>query len=367
MSYRDTIVRVDIGAIARNVSRLREAVGGTPLLAVVKADAYGHGLIPVARAALENGAAMLGVAIPEEGEALREAGVGAPVLVLGGVNDKGAEASVRFGLVQTVYDEDGVRRLAAACEKQGRAVSVHLKIDTGMGRIGARNENEIARVLAALDDCPAVRLTGAFTHFADADGAGEGYSLDQLRRFHALTARLPRGIVRHAAASAAMLRFPQARLDMVRAGIVMYGCETEHTPPVALEPALEWLSEITYVKTLAAGQSVSYGRTFTADADMRVATVAVGYGDGYHRALSGRGFMLAGGRRCRILGRVCMDQTMIDVTDVPDAREGAPVVLIGKQGDERITAGELAAWAGTISYEMLLAPTARVPKEYINT
>ncbi len=367
MRYRDTFVRVNLGAIARNVVTLRQAVGGTPLLAVVKADAYGHGLVPVARTALESGAVMLGVAIPEEGQALREAGISSPILVLGGVNGKGAFASVKFDLIQTVYDAEGVYRLQTACTEQGKTVSVHLKLDTGMGRIGARNADEIEKVLMALKECPAVRLTGAFTHFSDADGATEDYSLMQLRQFEALSSLLPSGIIRHAAASAAMLRFQKARFDMVRAGIVMYGCKADNVPPVALEPALEWLSEVTYVKRLQKGQAVSYGRTFTADKDMRVATVAVGYGDGYHRALSGKGFVLIGGKRCAILGRVCMDQIIVDVTNVPAAKEGSPVVLIGKQGDEEITAEELAQWAETISYEMLLAPTARVPKEYINT
>lgn len=367
MRYRDTFVRVNLGAIARNVRALREAVGGTELLAVVKADAYGHGLVPVAKTALESGAGMLGVAIPEEGRILRKAGVTAPILVLGGVNARGAAASVMYRLIQTVYDEEGVRRLQDACEAQGASVSVHLKIDTGMGRIGARTEEEIACVLTALKSCPSVRLTGAFTHFADADGANEDFSRAQMRRFHALSSLLPGGLLLHAAASAAMLRFPEARLNMVRAGIVMYGCETENTPQLTTEPALEWLSEITYVKTLEKGQSVSYGRTFMADRTMRVATVAVGYGDGYHRALSGIGCVLIDGKRCKILGRVCMDQIIVDVSDAVNAREGSPVVLIGRQGGEEITAGELAGWAETISYEMLLAPTARVPKEYINT
>ena len=190
MRYRETFVRVDLGAIGRNLRALKAFVG-TPLLAVVKADAYGHGLIPVARTAVAEGVKMLGVAIPEEGETLRGAGIDCPILVLGGVNARGAEASVRLGLTETVYDAEGVRQLQKACERLQKPVSVHIKLDTGMGRIGARNEKEIGRVLSALEMSPLVRLTGAFTHFADADGVGEAYSREQLSRFETLLDFLP--------------------------------------------------------------------------------------------------------------------------------------------------------------------------------
>ena len=368
MQYRRTYIQVDLGAIAANMEALKKAVAPTPhTMAVVKANAYGHGLVPVANTALMHGADWLGVAIPEEGQALREAGVTAPILVLGAVNETGAEASVRFRLTQTVFDEARVRMLEKEAARQGAEARVHLKIDSGMGRIGVRTEEELRSVLYALEACPHVRLTGVFTHFADADGASDDYSLSQIARFDALRALLPPGILVHAAASAASLKYPQARYDMTRQGISLYGC-----PPIPdapkLAPALSWHTEVAYVKALPAGACVSYGCTFTAEKDMLAATLPVGYGDGYHRALSGKAQVLVGGVRCPVLGRVCMDQTMVDVTNVPkdQLRLGAPVVLLGRQGREQITADEVAAWAGTISYEILLSVTARVPAKYIN-
>ena len=234
-----------------------------------------------------------------------------------------------------------------------------------MGRIGARNAAEVQDVLSALEDEPLVHLTGAFTHFADADGADAAFTQEQFQRFEALTALLPRGIVRHAANSAAIHRYAATHLDMVRMGISMYGYAPvpESLP---LLPVMRWYTEVTYVKELSAGDTVSYGRTFRADKPMRVATVAVGYGDGYHRAISGRGAVLIGGKRAPILGRVCMDQLMADVTHIPGVKAGDQVVLLGEQGGERITAEELASWAGTISYEVLLAPTSRVPRVWLH-
>ena len=367
MRYRETFVQVDLGAIAANTRTLKAAIAPTPhMMAVVKANAYGHGAVPVAKTALKNGADFLGVAIPEEGEALRRAGVSAPILVLGGVNAWGAEASVRFGLTQAVFDPERVRMLESAAARQEKTVSVHLKCDTGMGRIGVRTEDELKRVLQEIEASPHVRLTGAFTHFADADGPDEAYSLGQIAAFEKLLALLPKDILIHAAASAAGLRYPQARYQMVRQGISLYGCPPLPDAPKLL-PALSWHTEVAYVKTIPAGTCVSYGRTFMADKETRVATLPVGYGDGYHRAMSGKAFVLIGGVRCPVLGRVCMDQMMADVTNVPPEKcgLGAPAVLLGRQGDEEITADELASWAGTISYEMLLAITARVPVEYI--
>ena len=366
MQYRGTYIRVDLSAIADNTRALRAFVFPTPhMMAVVKANAYGHGLIPVAETALNNGADYLGVAIPEEGETLRKAGVRAPILVLGAVNRRGAEASAAFGLTQAVFDRERVRMLEDAAARLGVTAEAHLKCDTGMGRIGVRTVEEARDVLAEIERSPHVRLTGAFTHFANADGVSDAYSLEQIRAFEALRALLPRGITVHAAASAAAVRYPQARYDMVRQGISLYGCAPVEGGP-ALRPALSWHTEIAYVKTLPAGACVSYGCTYRTERITRAATLPVGYGDGYHRALSGKARVLVGGRRCPVIGRVCMDQIMADVTDVPEnaCRIGAPVVLLGRQGSEEITAQELASWAGTISYEMLLAATARVPILY---
>ena len=366
MQYRNTYIRVDISAVGRNTAALKHAVSPAKMLAVVKANAYGHGSVQTAQTVLKNGAEYLGVAIPEEGETLRLAGITAPILVLGSVNAAGAEASVRLGLTQTVFDPERVEMLERAAARQGKEALVHLKCDTGMGRIGVRDEKELRAVLDKIAACPHVRLTGAFTHFADADGAGEEYTRLQIARFEKMRKLLPAGILIHASASAAAARYPEARYDMVREGISLYGC-----PPVEqeikLEPALSWHTEIACVKAIAPGECVSYGCTFRARKETRVATLPVGYGDGYHRALSERAQVLIAGKRCPVIGRVCMDQTMVDVTGLApnETAVGAPVVLLGKQDEDEITAGQLASWAGTISYEMLLAATARVPIIYV--
>ena len=364
MQYRKNQRVVDLQAIRDNVRALKGAVGeSVQVMAVVKADAYGHGMIKVAQASLKAGATYLGVATPDEGIQLREDGIKAPILIFGALSKDGAEAAVRYELTQTVCRAEMIEWLYEECRLQGKEAFVHLKVDSGMGRIGVRTVEEAQSILNALKKCPGVKLTGAFTHFADADGEMEAFTLKQLKIFEDISRILPGSILRHAANSAATLRYPQTHFDMVRPGIAMYGC-----PPVKtvmpLRPAQRWVTEIVHVKEIEPGDTVSYGRTFTARHPMCVATIPVGYGDGYHRMLSNRGKVLVGGRLAPILGRVCMDQTMVDVTDIPEAVIGAEVVLLGRQGENEITPDQLGAWAGTISYEVLLAPTMRVPRSY---
>ena len=364
--YRVNRRVIDLSAIRDNVAAVRRAVGPAPeIMAVVKADAYGHGSVQVAREALKAGASRLAVAIPEEGRELRRAGVAAPILVLGPATPSCALGAAEYGLAQTVCSPEMVEWMEDAAVKAGREVQVHLKLDTGMNRIGARTPEEVGAVLNALSRCPHVRLTGAFTHFADADGESDAFTKQQFHRFEKLCAFLPKGITLHAANSAAVHRMDFAWLDMVRLGISLYGC-----PPVAsqipLRPAMRWETEVTFVKDIQPGDTVSYGRAFKAKSVMRVATIAAGYGDGYPRAVSGRGCVLAGGRRAPILGRICMDQLMADVTDIPNVRAGDQAVLLGRQGNEEITANELAAWAGTISYEILMGTSSRVTRVYEN-
>lgn len=366
MYYRKNERVVDLDAIRGNMRAIRAAVGNDlQVMAVVKADAYGHGILQVSRAALEAGASFLGVALPEEGETLRKGGIDAPVLILGPATREGAGACVRYELTQTVCSPDMVGFIQEECLRQGRDASVHLKVDTGMNRIGVRNERELRAVLEALEHSPQVRLTGAFTHFADADGNDSSFTEKQLADFQKMAVLLPRNILLHASNSAAIARFPKARFQMVRAGIALYGCPPVPTD-IPLRPAMRWTTAISYLKEIGRGDTVSYGRTFTADKLMRVATLPVGYGDGYHRALSGTGKVLIRSCYAPILGRVCMDQTVVDVTDIPEAALGDEAVLIGSQGDKTITADQLGAWAGTISYEVLLAPTARVPRRFIH-
>ena len=367
---RYNMCEIDLDAIRNNVRVMREkTAGGAQFLAVVKANGYGHGAVPVALAALEAGASMLAVAIPEEGVELREAGIDAPILVLGGVEEGAAQAIAQHDLTQTVFDESRIRALSAAGEALGKTVCVHLKLDTGMSRIGVRTQEEAKALAALIDSLPGVKLTGCFTHMATADEDDGGDTLRQIARFECLCDAIasvhPGKITRHAANTACIFRYPQAHFDMVRGGIALYGY-----PPVpeaeGLLPAMRWTARAVYVKTIHPGDRVSYGGTFEADRETRVMTVPVGYADGYRRGLSAKGFVLVRGRRARILGRVCMDQIMVDVTDIPDAQAGDEVVLLGAQGDEMIDADEMAAWLGTISYEVICSPSARVPRVYKN-
>ena len=268
-----------------------------------------------------------------------------------------------------VFDEARVRALSDAGVRLGRTAQVHIKLDTGMGRIGVRTPEEAAALAALIDSLPGIGLTGCFTHMATADEPDSAGTLAQIARFEAMTAAIakvhPAPIVRHAANTASIFCYPQAHYDMVRGGIALYGY-----PPVpgvtGLVPAMRWVTRGVYVKTIAPGERVSYGGTFTAQRDTRVMTVPVGYADGYRRGLSGKGCVLVRGQRAPILGRVCMDQIMVDVTDIPGAQAGDEVVLLGRQGADCIDAEEMAAWLGTISYEVLCAPGKRVPRVYVH-
>ncbi len=361
---RDTRATVDLGAFRRNVGRLRSVLErGVMLMAVVKADAYGHGLLPVSRAAVEAGADWLGVAIPEEGVAIREAGLRCPILVFGGVNAAGARAAAEKGLTATVFDERGVSLLEQAGSERGSPVSVHLAADTGMGRIGVRTEGQLDALAAALKSSSHVRLEGVFTHFSDADNPDSSHTDLQLSRFTNLLKRLPPGLNVHAAASAAALSRKDTHFSMVRAGIALYGYPPVRTP-LGFEPCLSLRAEITSVKTIEAGEPVGYGRAYLTKDETRVAVLAAGYADGYPRSLSSKAFVIIRGRLCPVLGRVCMDQVMVDVSAVPEVRPGETAVLIGTEGDATVTAEHLAGWAGTIPYEILLAQRRRVPCDY---
>lgn len=368
---RHTRAVVDLAAIARNVRSIKALVGpAVRLMAVVKADAYGHGLVPVARAALAAGAERLGVALPEEGTALRAAGIRAPILVLGPTPPEQAEAVAAASLDQMVHSAALAEALSRAARKVRRRAAVHLKVDTGMGRVGVPVE-EVGALARAVGRLPGLTLRGVMTHFAAADARDPTFAREQLRRFHAALGspelRGRPGLLRHAANSAATFALPEARLDMVRTGIALYGCppSLEVPPPVALHPALTLETRVAQVRWVPAGGTISYGCTFVAPTRMRIAILPVGYGDGYPRAFSNRGVVLLRGKRAPVVGRVCMDMVMLDVTGIPDVGEGDSAVLLGAQGTEVISADSWAALADTISYEVLCGITARVPRLYV--
>ena len=357
---------VDLSAIEHNMRLIRNAVPQpVRVLAVVKADGYGHGAVETARAAIAGGADMLAVAAVSEGVQLREAGITQPVLVLGAVTAYDVSEGVRYNLIQTVCSPEMAELCENAAAEQEKETEVHLKVDTGMGRIGVRHENERDRILAVLQHCSHVRLSGVFTHFSDADGDEDGirYTHEQYRRFLQMIEPLPKGIIRHCCNSAAIHRFPEMALDMVRAGISLYGY-----PPVpdtlGLVPCMTWKANISYVKELEPDAYVSYGRKYRSSQPIRTATVACGYADGYHRACWEKGYVLIHGKRAKILGRVCMDQLVADISGIDDVRPGDEAILMGSCGSESITAEDLASWAGTISYEILCSSAGRVEHIY---
>lgn len=369
---RQNRVMIDLDAIGANYRMIRDNIPPeVAVMPVIKANAYGHGMVETARTLARLGAKHFAVALPEEGIDLRLAGLEGEILVLGAAMPAAVADAVSYSLTQTVFTPEMVALLEEEALRQGKPAMMHIKLDTGMNRIGLRTRQEAESLAQALKHAPHVHVTGVYTHFADADnpladGALNDFSRLQLQRFQQLRAHFDPAIPAHVANSAMSLLAPEAYFSMIREGISLYGY-----PPVSTHlpfvPALSWLTEVVHVKTISAGETIGYGRTFTASREMRVATVAVGYGDGYHRACSNRGQVLIHGQYAPIVGRVCMDQTMVDVTHIPDVRPGDEVVLIGSQGGKTIDAEQLAQWAGTISYEVLLAITARVPRVYLHT
>ena len=358
---------VDLGAIRRNVNRLRaRAKPGTEALVAVKANAYGHGLVPVARALASAGVGWFGVATPEEALALRAAGVPGRILLFGPVRGPALPRLLAAGADLTVCDEDDVMSVLKALPAEAGPARLHLKVDSGMGRLG-RRPDEAADVALRVAGDERLRLTGLWTHFACADEPSRGLTERQIATFDAVAADLAdRGVrpeLRHAANSAGVLAFPGAHYDLIRPGLSVYGY-----PPgpeladaaAGLEPALRWTAPVAFVKRVRAGEAVSYGHRWTAASDTNVATVRVGYGDGYPRALTNVGVATVAGRTGRVVGTVCMDQLMLDVGDA-EVAVGDEVVLMGPGGPG---ADALAERVGTIAYELLTGVGARVLRRY---
>jgi alanine racemase len=368
MSAHRAVARIDLAAVRHNAGVLSRAAGGARLMAVVKAGGYGHGAVPVARAALEGGATSLAVATVAEAEELRAAGLDGPILIMGPlIGGEWARAAAARAEV-TLWTPRAVESVRGA--GSGRPPRVHLKLDTGMGRLGARPEDVDALVAAVTAAGDAISVVGLMTHFATADetaGANAPFMSEQIVRFRAAVGgvrdRFPAALV-HAANSAATLRQPAAAFDMVRCGIALYGCSPFGGDPGIhdLRPAMAWHSYLASVKALRSRESVGYGRTWSAARGTRIGLVPVGYADGYSRSLSGRAEVLVGGRRVPVVGTISMDQLTVDLG--PEGAEGVgeQVVVLGAQGDQRITAEEVAAWRGTINYEVTCAVGARVAR-----
>jgi len=368
---RPTWVEIDLGAIGANCRRLKQIVGSrVELLASLKADAYGHGALRVARTVLHNGASRLGVATLSEAVPLREAGITAPILVFGYLPPWQMCEAVRLGVTATVYSLEDAQALAQAAQSLGILARAHLKIDSGMGRLGLRAEQTetILRIAAEIQRLPGLELEGIFTHFACADSADQAHSRLQLARFQAVLAALETAGLKpplvHASNSAAMLSLPEARFAMVRPGIALYGLHpsAEVRLPEGFQPALTFKTQIAQVKTIPAGECISYGCTFVTPTSMCIAVIPVGYADGFRRAPTNWGEVLVRGKRAPLIGRVCMDQCMIDVSAIAGVTAGDEVVLIGQQEGEQLTAEAVAERLGTINYEVVSEILARVPR-----
>jgi alanine racemase len=367
------LARVNLAAVERNVARLRAGLtGAAGLCAVVKGDGYGHGAVPAARAALAGGARSLAVATAVEAATLRDAGIDASVLVMGALSDEELPVALHARAEVVAWSDRFVGALVSARERMSAAepVRVHVKLDTGMGRLGTRVLSEAVqvahRVCAAADS--GLELAGAMTHFASADEDPEFTAL-QVSRFEpfvaALRGRRP-GIVAHAANSAGTLRFPASHFDLVRCGIAVYGCDPMNLDPDAhgLEPALELTSYVAAVKAAAPGESAGYGRRWVAATETRLATVPIGYADGIRRALTNNCEVLIGGRRYPLVGTVSMDNITVEVGTADTVRCGDRVTIIGADGSDRVTAEELARRIGTINYEITCGVSPRVPRIY---
>jgi alanine racemase len=370
---RPTTAIVNLGRLEHNIRSLRALTSPeTAFMAIVKANAYGHGAEKTARCAIESGASWLGVALPEEGAELREKGIAVPILVLGEIDEEQCGTVLEYGLTQAVPSMETANCLNQAAISVGKKASIHLKLDTGMGRIGFRSLEGLKKAARELKEMEGLSVDGAFTHFASADETDPEYTREQIKKFNSMIQILKESgfqpYVLHASNSAGILRFPEANYSLVRGGISIYGyypsTDSSLSDSVPLLPVLQWETKIVHIKNVEAGSSISYGRTYTASVERRIATIPVGYADGYNRLLSNRADVLIRGRRAPVIGRICMDQALVDISGIPEASLGDSVVLLGEQGRETISADELADLCGTISYEILTSISERVPRVY---
>jgi len=365
---RPTFCHIDLGALRWNFEQVRKKVGpGVKILSVVKANAYGHGACEVAGTLQDVGSDAFGVATLEEGIELRKGGIQVPILVLAGVYPEQLEELLLHDLTPAVCELEMLKRLDALAQGRGRSLRFHLKVDTGMGRVGLLS-SEIDSWLSELRKLKALNLEGLFSHFSDAETANEEYTENQLRTFLSVLERLRRADfdppLVHMAKSAAVMTLPPSYFTMVRPGLLLYGIHPwpDMKRGIALKPVLSWKTRILQLKRLPKGSSIGYGRTFVTKRESLIATLPVGYADGYHRLLSNRAAVLVRGKRAPVAGRISMDLTTVDVTDIPGVERGDEVVLLGRQGKETISADEIAQWAQTISYEILTSISARVPR-----
>lgn len=371
---------IDLNAIENNIREIRRHVGsGVKIMGVVKADGYGHGYLEVSKTLLENGADCLAVAVLDEAIQLRKCGIDVPILILGYTPPKYAEELIKNDIMPNCYTYELAEAISAAGKKLGKPGKIHIKVDTGMGRVGLRYTEDEAINQATVDEIikianlPFVEINGMFTHFSVADENDDEYTLKQFKRFKSVCSRVKAAGVKvelcHCCNSAGLMRFPEYHMDMVRPGIILYGLKpSEYVPDdiLKLKPAMSLKAQITNVKEVENGTSVSYGRKYISESkSTRIATIPIGYADGYSRVLSGRTEMIAGGKKCRQIGNICMDQCMIDVTNANNINIGDEVILFGSDGENVISIEEIADIMGTINYEILCVIGKRIPRVYL--
>jgi alanine racemase len=371
--YYRVQANVNLSAIRHNLGEIRKKVSAdTRIMAIIKADAYGHGAVPVAKALDQSGSAdAYGVAIIEEAVELRKAGITKPILILGYTAREQYEMVVAYDVTQTIFQYETAQALSKEAEKQGKTVKIHIKLDTGMSRIGFTDTAESVEEIKRIAALPNMIVEGMFTHFAQADEEDKSNAQKQLNRYNKFNEMLEKeGIhipVKHVANSAGIIDFPQAYFNMVRSGIITYGIypsDLVNKEEIKLIPAMEIKTHVVYVKDVEAGVGVSYGATFITKRKSRIATIPVGYADGYSRNLSNTGKVIIHGRYAPILGRVCMDQFMVDVTDIPNVVQGDTVTLLGRDAEAYISTEELALASHSFSYELICTVGKRVPRVY---
>ena len=371
--YRDQ-ASVDLNAIRHNLLEVRSKLNSdTKLMVIIKADAYGHGAVPLAKAIGDSGKIdSYGVAIIEEAVELREAGITTPMLILGFTPKEQYDLVVAYDVAQTVFQYEMAQALSEEACSQGKIAKIHIKLDTGMSRIGFTDTAESVEVIKKIAKLPNIEIEGLFSHFARADEIDKTSTIKQLQRYiNFVDLLLKEKInipVKHIANSAGIIEFPEAYFNMVRCGIATYGIypsDVVNQNDIKLIPAMELKTHVIYVKDVEAGVGISYGATYVTDQQRRIATIPVGYADGYSRNLSNHGKVIIHGKNAPIVGRICMDQFMVDVTDIEEVKQGDLVTLLGRDGDAFISAEELAEWSHSFAYELVCTVGKRIPRVYI--
>ncbi len=377
-------VNVDLDAICRNVQAAMDRVGpDVKMMAVIKTDGYGHGAVPIAKALNKIDVYAYAIATIDEAVELRGAGIDNPLLILGHVFENDLKAALECDVTLTVFAIDNARTISKVAGELGKTAKVHIKLDTGMGRLGFLPNEESAKEIAEIFSMPNIEVEGVFSHFATADETDKTFAYEQAKKYgefvELLESRGMKFVVKHLCNSAGIIDLSRengkmlsdnannVKYNMVRSGIMTYGLypsEEVEKDNVLLEPALSLISHIAFVKEVGSGFAVSYGSTYVTSGKTKIATIPVGYGDGYPRSLSNKGRVLIGGEYAPIIGRVCMDQFMVDVTHIPNVKQGDEVVLVGSQGDKRISVEEVADLAGSFNYEFVCGINKRVPRIY---